>query len=330
MAPARAPLSTVALFGATGMLGCTFLPALLEDIVEGYKPTVRVFLRQGKKIADEHAQHPRVQIVHCDYLKGGDEVLENLRGVDAIVSILSGMADVFHYELLELAIQAGVKRFYPAAYGFTQLYRTPGEQGARLHALWNYREIFRQHIKLHPAVLAGKIEYTFIGSGDIWDMVTEPFWCPWTQDRDAYEVAVIDTGDAPIDWSHRADIARYVAASLAKPELSANAELNLPSATISQNEMVALFRKYTAPKGRSVSVRKFSLDDVHRFIADQSLAPPEITANTLIPVDFYLIVKCNEALGQFRRNQWECHWQLFPEVKRTTFEDYMKERFGEL
>ena len=215
--------------------------------------------------------------------------------------------------------------------------------------LWYYRETFKQHVKLHPAVLAGEITYTFSGSGDLWDMVcahrtprvvhsdgnalrqpTEPFWCPWTQDCDSYEMPIVGSGDALIDWSLRKDVARYVAATLAKPELSANAELNLPSTTLSQNEMLTLFRQYAGARGKSVKERHIAMDDVHRYIKDESLVPKDITQNTQIPVDFYFIVKCNEAQGLFRRNQWECHWDLFPEVKRTTFEDYLKERFGEL
>ncbi|KAI0726441.1 hypothetical protein C8Q72DRAFT_783702 [Fomitopsis betulina] len=172
MALSSSPLNTVALFGATGMLGSLFLPALLENIVEGYKPTVRVFIRPGKKLSAKYAQNPRVQVADCDYLKGGDELVENLRGVDAIVSVISGPADVIYYELLEAAVKAGhVKRFYLSSYGFTQLCTAPGQCSASLHLLWNYIEMFRQHIKLHPAVLEGQITYTFIGSGDLLDMV---------------------------------------------------------------------------------------------------------------------------------------------------------------
>lgn len=101
----------MALFGATGMLGSLFLPALLENIVEGYKPTVRVFIRPGKKLSAKYAQNPRVQVADCDYLKGGDELVENLRGVDAIVSVISGPADVIYYELLEAAVKAGQSPF---------------------------------------------------------------------------------------------------------------------------------------------------------------------------------------------------------------------------
>ena len=120
-----------------------------------------------------------------------------------------------------------------------------------------------------------------------------------------------------------------VAATLAKPELSANAELNLPSETLSQNEMLALFRRYAGARGKAVKERRIAVDDVHRYIKDESLAPKDISQNTQIPVDFYFIVKCNEAQGLFRRNEWDCHWDLFPEVKRTSFEEYLKERFGE-
>ena len=89
------------------MLGSMFLPALLEDIVEGYKPTVRVFMRPGKSLSAEYTRNPRVQVANCDCLKGGEELVEKLRGIDAIVSIVSGPADVIHYELLEAAVKAG-------------------------------------------------------------------------------------------------------------------------------------------------------------------------------------------------------------------------------
>ena len=107
MKTAPFPINTVALFGATGMLGSTFLPALLEEVVQGYKPTLRVFMRSGKTLGAEYTRDRRVQIVNCDYMKGGDELVEKLRGVDAIVSIIGGSADVIHYELLEAAVKAG-------------------------------------------------------------------------------------------------------------------------------------------------------------------------------------------------------------------------------
>ena len=140
---------------------------------------------------------------------------------------------------------------------------------------------------------------------------------------------VVADGDALADWSSRKDIARYVVATLAKPAISANAMLNFPSATFSQNTIIELLRKYAGARGRKVTVRYFSAEDAHRFIQDDSLAPTEIAQHTAIPVDFYFVVKIIQGSGTFRRPPWECHWDLFPEVKRTSFEEYLKEKFGQ-
>lgn len=99
------------------------------------------------------------------------------------------------------------------------------------------------------------------------------------------------------------DIANYVVASLSRPALSANKHLNFPSETLSQNALVEL-------------------------VAHPEEAPSEIAPNSNIPVDFYFVVKSIQGSGTFRRSRWDCHWDLFPEVKRVTFEEYMKERFG--
>ncbi|KAH9841833.1 uncharacterized protein C8Q71DRAFT_854189 [Rhodofomes roseus] len=270
--------------------------------------------------------------VHRDYLKGGSEVVEKLRGVAVIVSILSGPGDGARQEVLEAATQAGVKRFYPSTNGFTQLYRAPGKPGAYTRPLELQGELRHAH-QASARCLAGEREYTFIGAGNIVDMkcngtITEPCWCPWTQDRASYEVSVIGTGDAPMDWSYRKDLARYTVASLAKPGLSKNTQLNVPSDTLSQNDMVELFRKYAGAKGRTVAVRKLWMDDGHRFIANEAEAPAEIAANSGIPVDF--IGRPPPLSVQEAFFKKERHWHLFPEVKKTTFEDYLKERSGEL
>lgn len=136
---------------------------------------------------------------------------------------------------------------------------------------------------------------------------------------------MVGDGDTLADWSHIEDIARYTVATLSKPSLSVNAHLNFPSETISQNAMVDLLRKYA--KGREVHVKYFSQEDAHKFAANPEEAPKEIGVNSRIPVDFYFVVKSIQGSGQFRRPRWDCHWDLFPEVKRTTFEEYLQERF---
>ncbi|KAH9948826.1 hypothetical protein B0H21DRAFT_203653 [Amylocystis lapponica] len=323
----HSPFNTVALFGATGMLGSRILSALLEPTGRGvYQPNVVVFLRPGKSLDDSMLRnYPQLRTVNLDYPKGGPELVEQLRGVDAVVTVLNGPGVDAQYQLLDAAVEAGVRRFYPSEYGHHNLYRTPGDDGARLMPLWDQKERFAQYIVLHPAVEAGKITYTFIGNGDLYDQEPEAFWCPWARDSDTYEVPVVGNGDALADWSNTRDVAQYVVATLSKPSLSANAHLNFPSETISQNAMIALLRKYAV--GREVRSRAFSAEDAHKFAARPKEAPREIGLNSNIPVDFYFVVKVIQGSGTFRRSRWECHWDMFPEVQRTTFEDYLKDRF---
>jgi len=309
MAATNAPLNTIALFGATGMLGSAILSVLLEPPIDNYKPTVLVFLRPGKSLDQSLLSlYRQLKTVEIDYSEGGNSLADALRGVDAIVSVLNGPGVAAQYTILEAAIAAGVRRFYPSEYGFHHAYRAPGDPGARIMPLWDEKERFALHLKLHPAVEAGKIEYTFIGAGDLYDQKPEPFWCPWAQDRDSYEVPVVGDGDALADWSCTRDVAKYVVATLSKPALSANVYLNFPSETISQNTMVQLLRRYA--KGRQVTVRYFSEHDAHRFVAKPQEAPEVIGTQSNIPVDFYFVVKSIQGSGLFRRSRWECHWEL--------------------
>ncbi|OBZ68663.1 Phosphomutase-like protein 3 [Grifola frondosa] len=320
------PLSTVALFGATGMLGSKILAALLNPPIPDYKPTVLVFLRPGKSLDQSLQGHPQLKTCELDYAKGGSALVECLRGVDAIVSVLNGPGVAAQYSILDAAIEAGVRRIYPSEFGFHQAYRAPGDPGARIMPLWDEKERFAQHLKLHPAVDSGKITYTFIGAGDLWDQKPELFWCPWAQDLDSYSVPIVGDGDALADWSDARDVANYVVASLSKPSLSVNTHLNFPSETFSQNAIVDLMRKYV--RGREVHPLIFTAEEAHRYAANADEAPKNIAPNTNIPVDFYFVVKIIQGSGTFRRPRWECHWDLFPEVKRTTFEEYLKERFA--
>ncbi|KZT71757.1 hypothetical protein DAEQUDRAFT_749776 [Daedalea quercina L-15889] len=234
---AQGPLNTIALFGATGMLGSAFLETYV--VVEGYKPKVLVFMRPSKVLNTRYEQHAQ------------------LRGTDALVSVLSGPGYASRYTLLDAAIKAGEDE----------------------------KERFILHLKLHPHMV----------------QPTEPFWCPWDQDVDTYNVPVAGDGGALADWSCRKDVARYVVATLAKPALSANAVLNFPSVTMSQNAMVELLRKYAGAKGHKVTVRYFSAEQAHRFVADASQAPQEIAKSSAIPADFYFVVKILQGSGYFKR-----------------------------
>ncbi|KZT09365.1 uncharacterized protein LAESUDRAFT_756989 [Laetiporus sulphureus 93-53] len=253
---------------------------------------VTVFLCPGKPLKQNLANYPQVLIIELEYSKEGTALAQHLRGVDAIVSVASGPGILAQYWILNAATEADVRRVYPSEYGFHQAHRAPGDPGARIIPisleLWDEKERFAEHLKLHPAVEAGNLEYTFIGAGDLYDQIPDrAFLVPWTSDCEFYEVPVVGNRNARADWSCTRDVACYVVVTPIKPAISANAYLNFPSEMLSQHAMVELFRKYA--RRRKVDVRHFSMDEAHRFIAQPQGAPQQIAMNSSIPVDFYFV-----------------------------------------
>jgi hypothetical protein len=221
----------------------------------------------------------------------------------------------------------GVKRFIPSEFGSPHTYRTPGKPGSWLHPMWDEKELFNEQLQLHPAVDAGKITYTVIGSGDFYDQAREEIWCPWMQDKDTYILTIVGDPDALVDWSNLADNGQYVAAVLAAADRTANKILNFVSWTGSQAAFGDVLRKY-AP-GRKVQTRNISLDDARRFVADPDSIPKDIKdAPTAIQIDFWFTVRTIQGEGLGRRPRAQIHNAIFPEVKPTTFEDYIKSRYA--
>lgn len=127
------------------------------------------------------------------------------------------------------------------------------------------------------------------------------------------------------DYSHLDDFAAYLVASLCEPEKPANAILNFPSDHISLNEIAALLEKYS---GKPVQRKIIPHEDMHRVVADPSQAPAEFQGASVFPVDFWFLVKGIQGEGRFYRPRCQNHDHLFPEVHRTTFEQYLKQKFA--
>lgn len=191
--------------------------------------------------------------------------------------------------------------------------------------MWNIKDICNEQALRHPAVNSGKMTYTLIGCGDFYNQDREKVWCPWTQkDVDSYTFHIIGDPDAKADFTHLDDFAAYLVATLCEPGKSENATLNFPSDHISHNEIAALLQRYS---GRSVKKDLISHGEMHRIVADPSQAPRELQGASSFPVDFWFLVKGIQGEGRFWRPKGQTHNHLFPEVQRTTFEQYFQQRF---
>ncbi|TNY24161.1 hypothetical protein DMC30DRAFT_346165 [Rhodotorula diobovata] len=331
---------TIALFGAAGQIGSALLDALLSPSVPDYHPRVKVFYQRSEsdKYSERVREHDRVERVEVRDFQDVERLAEALRGVDAVVSALNGPAISAQYALLDAADKAGVKRFLPSEFGHHHLYRAPGDKGARLHPMWDDKERFKEHLQLHPAMMSGRMSFTFVGCGDFCsslslgltrhvirvadDQPRETYWCAYAQQPppERYVLPCVGDGDAEADFTKISDLAQYVAALLSRPSTSHNASLSFISDTLSQHRMADLLR---SASGRPVDVDAFSEADAHGYIARPDEAPERCGASSGFPVEFWMMVKLAQGQGRFRRHPSQVHNALFPEVKPTPFADWL-------
>ena len=167
--------------------------------------------------------------------------------------------------------------------------------------------------------------YTIIGCGDFYNQDRERVWCPWTQkDVDEYTLHIIGNPYAKAQYTHLGDFGKYLVATLLEPEKSENQYLNFLSDTITSNEIAELLEKHS---GKPVNKEVIPIEEVHEVVADPSKAAKGL-GDSAFPVDFWYLVKGLQGQGRFRRPPGQCHNHLFPDITPTTFDQYLRERFG--
>jgi hypothetical protein len=121
-----------------------------------------------------------------------------LKGVDVFITTIGGRATPLQPQAAEAAAKAGVKLFVPADWG-DRIYERDG--------LWQ-----RGQQMAHAAADKAGIKTASFFCG---------FWPEWIQDSGMYgwdlkngKITVMGDGNAPIPWSSKPDVARYVVHAL--------------------------------------------------------------------------------------------------------------------
>ena len=151
-------MSTIVVVGATGDLGARIVRALVAR-----RATVRALVRQvssQEKLAALRAAGAETVPVDFD---DAAALTEALRGVDCLVSALSGLADVIvglQTRLLDAAVAAGVPRFIPSDFSIDFTYLARGS-----NRNFDLRRDFRSRLDQAP------IRATSIFNGAFADML---------------------------------------------------------------------------------------------------------------------------------------------------------------
>jgi len=170
------------------------------------------------------------------------------------------------------------------------------------------------------------MSYTLIGCGDFYNQKREKTWCPWTQTEvDSYDFHIVKDADAKADFTHLRDLGDFLVETLCSPEVSENATLNVVSDHISYNEIAALLVKHS---GKPVEKRIISEEDMHGYVANPSMIPNILSAESSFPADFWLQVKGIQGQGRFWRPRGQVHNDLFGDFKSRPFERYFQGQFS--
>jgi uncharacterized protein YbjT (DUF2867 family) len=220
----------VILLGATGDTGKYILPALLAD--SNFNVTVL------SRINSNAIFPSNVKVIKVDY-SDKNALTKALVGQDVIISTVGGegLFDNFGTTLVEAAIDAGVKWFIPSEFGTD--YDDPiATTIPPLASKLAVAKLLREN--------QSRINHTFITTGMFLDWGFDNGFLGF--DIPNHTVTLYDEGKVRTSGTTLPNIAKAVVAAIRHPEVSLNKRIFIADATFTQQEVLALFEKYTNTK----------------------------------------------------------------------------------
>jgi uncharacterized protein YbjT (DUF2867 family) len=238
----------VILLGATGDTGKYILSALLADSTFNVSILSRI---------NSNATFPsNVKVFKVDY-SDKDALTKALVGQDVVISTVGGegLFDNFGRTLVEAAIDAGVKWFIPSEFGTD--YDDPiAATIPPLSSKLAVAKLLREN--------QSHINHTFITTGMFLDWGFDNGFLGF--DIPNRTVTLYDEGKARTSGTILPHIAQAVVAAIHHPEISLNKRIYIADATFTQEEVLALFEKYTNTKWK---VKHVSTKDKQKEGAEQ-------------------------------------------------------------
>jgi nucleoside-diphosphate-sugar epimerase len=225
-------IKKVVVVGASGSVGRSTVKALLE---EGFQVT-GITRETSKATLPEGVTH-----VKSEYSEAS--LREAFRGQDAVIStigsITPGEALALQKPLIDAAIAAGVKVFFPSEYGIDTSDPSAQEYipflADKIHTL-NYLKAQQD-----------KISWTAVVSGSMFD---------WGLDIPGFgglnipagTATVFDGGDIFYEATNLSQVGKAIAKCLKKPNLTKNQYIYVNSFTVTQNRVLAAIEKASGKK----------------------------------------------------------------------------------
>ena len=237
----------VLLVGATGVVGTHILPALLADSTFNVSILSRV---------NSSAKFPsNAKVIKVDYSNSA-ALTKALVGQDVVISTTGGetLASDFSLTLIQAAINAGVKWFIPSEFGGDH-----GDPFAATIPTISGKLAVNEFLKKNQPAIA----HTFISTGVFLDWGFDNGFLGF--DIPNHSALLYDGGKNRTSGTTLPNVAKAVVGVLRRPELTLNKRIFIADATITQQEALGLFEKYTNAKW---TVKNVSIDDTRKKAAE--------------------------------------------------------------
>lgn len=177
-----------------------------------------------------------IKVIKTDYTH--DSLVEALKGQDALISSIAGTALTKQIDIIDAAIEAGVKRFVPGEFGSD----TTNDKALARVTFFGVKRAVTDHLKSKE----GQIAWTGIITGPFfdWGMKMGLFGFDFAKQA----ATLYEPGHAqPFSSSTLADIGTATARSLLPKNnaLAKNKYIYVRSLTTTQDELLAAFEKQT-------------------------------------------------------------------------------------
>ncbi|KAK7424083.1 hypothetical protein QQX98_000693 [Neonectria punicea] len=263
-----APVKSVMFLGASGDLG---RPTLKQFLSMPNSPfTVSVLTRQGSASTFPSG----VSVVKTDYTSASLEIA--LQGQDVVISMLGYDGLPQQKTIINAAIKAGVKRFFPSEFGS----RTYDAKVRAAVPVFSSKRNIIDYLEANE----GKISWTAVINGAFFDLGLKVGFLGF--DFENYRAYLFDDGTVPFCATNMHKIGHALFSLLSSPSNyaeSQNRYIHIVSHMTSQQEILAALEKITGRTWEKVPVNgkelsETSLGKFHR--GDPSAFPGLIQAMT--------------------------------------------------
>lgn len=220
-------ITKVALAGATGNLGPAILNALING---GFQVTVLT------RKSSNHSFPSSVNVIPVDY-DSLESLTNALKGQDALVSTLAGVALDKQLLMVEAASKAGVKRFIPSEFGSNTL----NEKTSAL-PFFKDKVAVLDALKKEAESGSSGMSYTAICTGPFldWGMMVG-----FVINVKGKSVNLYDGGDRPFSTTTLPTIGKAVVSVLKHPEETANRTVYVQDTATTLKKLAAMGKKAT-------------------------------------------------------------------------------------